>query len=98
MHRRIVIPRFGNQHCHDVRQAAAGKRQQFHCVIDRGRIAAIGLRDRVQLLDVVAPFFRSQNGFPCGHPVGVTTNCIDLSVVAEKTEWMRQLPGGESIR
>ena len=61
-HGGVGIPRFGNQHGHDVRQRAAGQRQQLDRVVERGRIAAAGRDDREELLDIVAEQRRSEHG------------------------------------
>ena len=46
LHVRIARPRFGNQHGHDVRQAAASLKQQLDRVVEVGGVAAVRSDDR----------------------------------------------------
>ena len=53
-HLRVVLPRLRNHHHHGVRQRAAGANQQLETIVEHRGVAAVGLDDRQQLLDVVA--------------------------------------------
>ena len=97
-HGGVVLPRFGDQHRHHVRDAAPRHRQQFHCVVQVRRVAAARRNDRKQPLHVVAEQRRGQHGLPRIHPVHVPAQCVDLSVVADVAVRMRQLPARECIR
>ncbi len=53
-HLRVVLPRFRDHHHHGMRQRATGANQQLETVVESRGVAAVGLDDRQQLLDVVA--------------------------------------------
>jgi hypothetical protein len=53
-HGLVALPGLGHHHHHDVGQFAPGERQQFHHVVKHRRVAAVGVDDRQDLLDVVA--------------------------------------------
>ena len=97
MHGAIAIPGFGNQHRHDVRQAAAGQREHFHRVVERGRVASTGCDDRKYLLQVVAVKLGREHLLARVHPVHVAAHGVDFAVVTEIAVRMRELPGGKRV-
>ena len=97
MHGGVVIPGFGNQHGHDMRQGTAGQHKQFDGVVQGSGIAAIGLDDGVEFLNVIAPKWRSEYGLTSSHPVAVAFDGIDFAVVAQVAERMSQLPSGKRV-
>ena len=54
VHVRVAGPCFGNEHGHDMGQGTAGLVEKFDGVIERGRVAAAGHDDRVEIGDLVA--------------------------------------------
>ncbi len=97
VHVGIAGPGFGDQHGHGVRNVAAGHVEQLEGVIEIGRIAAAGLNDGEQLLDIRAVQGRTEDGLAGVHPVDVAAQGVDLAVVGDVAERMGKLPGGEGI-
>ena len=96
-HGGVGVPRFRNQHRHDVRKRAPGHEQEFHRIVETRRVAAARLDDREELLDVVAEKRGREHVLAREHPVHVALQRVDLAVVAEVAERVRELPGGEGV-
>ena len=97
IHGHVVIPGFRNHHGHRVRHFAAGPPEQFHGVVEFCRVAPACHLDRRQLLDVVSEERRLEHILAGVHPISVALNGVDLAVVADEAERVRQIPGGERI-
>ena len=97
-HRGIARPGRGNQHLHDVRQAAPGQEQEFHRVVKVRRIASARSNNGLELLHVVAEQGGSQDGGPRVHPVNVATQRIDFSIMTDVAIGVGKIPGGEGVR
>ena len=97
IHVLVLRPRLGNQHRHGVCQPAAGHDEQFERVIKGGGIAAAGLNDGEQLLDIVAEQRRGKDRLAGVHPVDVAAEGVDLTVVRDVAVGVRELPGGEGV-
>ena len=78
-------------------QRASGLHQQFERVVEGRGIAAAGLNDRKQLLQIVAEELRLQHRLPRVHPVHVAAHCVDFPVVRHIAERMRQIPRRERV-
>ncbi len=97
LHVRIARPGFGNQHGHDVRQAASGLEEQLDGVVEVRGVAAVGRDDGMQFLHVVAEQRRLQQRLAGLHPVDVAAERVDLAVVRDVAIRMRALPTGKRI-
>ena len=97
IHVRMAIPGFGDEHGDGVGQAATGLNEQFHGVVERGGVTAVGLDDGMELLNLVAEEGRLQDGLAGVHPVDVALHGVDFAVVGHVTEGVRELPGGEGV-
>ena len=93
----VVLPRFGHEHHHGMRQGPAGVVEQFHRVVERGRVAGAGGDDREDLVHVVAKQRRLEQYLAGVHEIGVAAHGVDFSVVAEKTKRMREVPRREGV-
>ncbi len=96
-HRRIGVPGLGNQHGHDVRQAAPGQRQHLDGIVERACVAQPRLNHRKNLLDVVAKLVGCQHRLARVHPVHVASYGVDFAVMADVAIRMRQRPSGKCI-
>ena len=54
-HQRIAIPGLGDQHHHRVRDVAARQDQELEHVVDHARVGGVGVHERQDLRQVVAP-------------------------------------------
>src|SRR5271170_1342340 len=80
-----------------MRKAAAGQRERFNGVVERGRIASTRCDHRKYLLQIVTVELGREHLLPRVHPVHVAANGVDLSVVTEIAVRMRELPGGKRV-
>ncbi len=96
-HRRVVLPRLGDQHHHRVRQRAPAVLEQLHRVVEHGRVAGArawrpGRSSRCRRRRPVG----LEQALPRVHPVDVAAQRVDLPVVAEEAERLRQAPTWET--
>ena len=96
-HRFVVLPRLGDHHHDRVRQRAPGPDQQFQGVVEHRGVAAGGLDDRQQLLDVVAEQRRGEQLLARVHPVDIAAQRVDFAVVAQEAVGMGAVPARESV-
>ena len=80
-----------------MRQALARHHQKFEHIIKRSAVAHAGLNDGVEVLHICTQHVRFQHTFATFHPLAVTANSIDFTVVADHTERLSQIPGRECI-
>ena len=62
VHALVIFPRLGNHHHHRVRQFAARHDEQFHAIVKLRRVAAVGVDDGNDFLDVLAEHRRFEIG------------------------------------
>ncbi len=93
-----LLPRLRHHHHHRVRERAARQRQQLEHVVERGRVRARGPDDREHLLQVVAEQLGRQLRLARPHPVDVAAQRVDLAVVGDVAERVRELPARERVR
>ena len=93
----VFTPRLRHQHQHRVRQRAAGGDQEFKHIVEAGRIALPFRDQRQQFAHVVAEQFAGEERFAGAQLVQVAAQGVDLAVVGEVAERMRQIPRRESI-
>ena len=83
VHRLVVGPRLGDHHHDRVREGATGEVEQLQRVIEHRGIGAVGIDDRVDLLDVFAEDLGGEIGRAGVHPVDVAAQGVDLAVVRD---------------
>ena len=97
VHQRVVLPRLGDHQHHGVRQRVASRDQQLQGVVERRGVRDAVLDDGPQLVEV-APEERRPHGVAARiHPVDVAAHGVDLAVVAEVAERVRELPGRKRV-
>src|SRR5437588_444999 len=74
------------------RWTAAAYGEQFKRVVEACRIRAVRPDDRLQALDAMLPDARTQVGFAGAHPVAIAGDGVDLAVVRQHAERLRQRP------
>ena len=88
----LARPRRRNQQRLDERQRAPGAHQGLDHGIQRGAVGAARLDDRLDVLVVLAERRRHHSRLVALHPVQVAAQRIDLAIVRERAERLRQLP------
>ena len=96
-----VLPRRRNDHPHATEQVDAAGDHQLEHVVHRGRVGAYAVDQRAELFQVRDQFVRELGATGLG-PVAVTGDGVDLAVVGEEAERLRQRPlrqgvGGEAL-
>ena len=99
VHRLVVFPGLRDHHQHRVRQAAPAEVQQFEHLVEAGGVRRPGRAHGHHLVEVLA---RSEHvgldqRFPRPHPVLVAGDGVDLTVVGDPPERVRQRPRGEGV-
>ena len=91
-------PRLRQEHHRRMRRVAPRRDEQFEHVVERRRVALARADDRQQLPEVVPEERRGERGLARGEGGEVALERIDLAVVRERAERVRQLPARERVR
>ena len=94
----VSAPRLRNQHQHRVREGAAAGDKKFQRVVQGGGIALPVRNDGNDLFDLVPEQRRFEHRFPRLHVIEIAPDRVDLSVVGQIAERMRQRPRRERVR
>ncbi len=97
VHQRIVVPGFRDQHHHGMAERVAAGHQQFQRIVEAGGIRDAVGDQRPELRQVVTQHFRLQRLATCCHPVDVAACGVDLAIVTDQAERVRQRPRREGI-
>ncbi|EXI75851.1 MAG: hypothetical protein AW07_00779 [Candidatus Accumulibacter sp. SK-11] len=97
VHQRVRFPRLGNQHHHRMRQRVAAHHQQFQRVVERCRVGLSRVDQWPDLLEVAGQQGRRCPLLARAHPIVIAAQRVDLAVVCNHPEGMRQLPRREGI-
>ena len=97
IHLLVTGPGFRDQHHHRVGEAVAAPDQKFERVVEAGGVRLAFVGNRPELGDVVAEQFGIDRSLPCRHPVDVAAQRVDLAIMRDHAEGVRQLPRGKSI-
>ena len=97
VHQRIAGPRLGNHHHHGVRQRVATHHEELERVVERRRVGLAVVDQRPELRQVVAQHLRRDRAFARADPVEVAAQRVDLAVVADEAERMREVPRRERV-
>ena len=97
VHRLVSLPGFGDHHQHRVRQASPAQVQQFEYLIEARTVGCAGGADREDFLDVGTEEVGVDQRLAGAHPVLVAGDGVDLTVVGDSAERMRQRPRREGV-
>ena len=97
VHRGVVLPRLRDHHQHRVGQAAPAQVQQLEHLVERRRVRCPGRADRVEPLEVPGDEVAVQQRLAGPHPVAVAHHGVDLAVVGDEPERVRQRPARERV-
>ncbi len=87
----------GDEHHERVHWVAARAHQQLDRVVEARRIATLGPDHRLQRVDRLAPERRREGRLAGAHGVAVAPECVDLAVVGEQPERLRQRPARAGV-
>ena len=93
---RVAFPRLRNHHQHGVRQAAAGQVQQLQGLVEAAGIRTLRITDRQHAVQI-AQHLGAQLGLAGAHPVLVSADGVDLTVVCNQAVGVSQRPGREGV-
>ena len=93
----ILAPGFGNQHQLGRRRIAARADKGFEDRIERGGIRRAGRNQRLDVARMFTECRRRHLDLVAFHPVGVAAHRVDLAVMGEAAERLRQPPLREGI-
>ncbi len=71
--------------------------QQLENLVERGGVAAVGVADRVEPAQVARDQVALEQRLACAHPVAVAARGVDLAVVRDEPERVRQRPARERV-
>ena len=93
----ILSPRLRHQHQHGMGERTAGGDQQFKHIVETRGIALSFRNQRKQFPDIVAEQLACKERFPCTQLVQIAPQGVDLPVMSEITERMREMPRRKRI-
>ena len=97
VHRLVALPGLRDHHQHGVRQAATAEVQQFQHLVEARAVGGAGGADREDLLHAGPEDVGVDQRLTGPHPVLVAGHGVDLAVVGDPAERMRQRPGREGV-
>ena len=92
-----VLPGLRDHHQDRLGQFAAGEHEELERVVEAGRVARPFAHDRVEPAEVVAEQARRHRALASVHPVLVAADRVDLAVVRQITEGVREIPRAEGV-
>ena len=97
VHEGMAFPCLGNHHHHRMRNRVSGTQQKFKRTVKRGRVGLAFIDERPELVEVTSEHGRRYRALAGAQPVHVATQRVDLTVMGDQTERVRELPGRKSI-
>ena len=97
VHQRVAFPRLGDHHHHRMRDGITGHYQQLQRVIERCRIGLPRINQWPQLVQISAEDGAGNRPLPRADPVYIAAQRVDLTVVRDHAEGVRQIPRGERV-
>ncbi len=98
VHGGVVLPRLRDHHEDGVGQRAARQVQELQHLVEGRRVARPGRADREEAPQVALDEVGGQLRLARPHPVPVAAHRVDLAVVRDVAEGVRQRPAGEGVR
>mmetsp|Transcript_5588 Transcript_5588/g.10515 ORF Transcript_5588/g.10515 Transcript_5588/m.10515 type:complete len:225 (-) Transcript_5588:1115-1789(-) len=99
-HVRIVLPSLGNEHHHNFGKITTRTGKKLQNRVESTGIRRVYRDNRLQLLKSVLrklEFSAVHNTLASTHPVGITTEGVNLTIVAQETHGLSTVPTGEGV-
>ena len=97
IHRLVALPGLRDHHQDGVRQAAPAEVQQFEHLVEAGTVGGSGGAHREDLLEVGAEHVGVDQRLAGAHPILIAGHGVDLTVVGDPPEWVRERPRREGV-
>ncbi len=97
VHRRVLLPGLRNHQHHRVGQRVAAHHQEFQGVVEGGGVRLAVVDQRPDLGQIGAQHRRTNALLARPDPIDVAAQGVDLAVVGDEAEGMRQVPGREGV-
>ena len=97
VHLGVVLPGLRDHHQHRVRQRATAHVQQLEHLVEGRGVRGAGRADRVEPLEVAGDQVRGEQRLAGPHPVAVAHDGVDLAVVGDEPERVRERPAREGV-
>ena len=94
----LCAPCLGNEHHHCVRRVSPCRNEQLEDVVERRGVGLSAVDNGKYLLEIVAESRRLERRLACRECGEVALDCVDLAVVRDGAEGVREFPGGERVR
>ena len=94
---RILLPRLRDQHHRRMYRAASGAHQQLERVVEAGRVAAARTDGVAKAGAISTELRRIKQSAAHRHRVAIAPQRVDLTVVPEQTERLRQFPAWQGV-
>jgi hypothetical protein len=81
-----------------MREVASGHDEQFEAIVEHGRVAAVSVDHRQELLDIIAEQIGLEVRLGGVHPVGIATERVDFAVMRDVSVRVTAVPARECVR
>ena len=96
-HGGIIAERFRHQHRLGHRRITPAAHQQFEHVVEAGGVGIAGLNDRLHIGHISVERWVGEPGLMALHPVHIAMQRVDLAIMRDHPEGLRQAPGREGV-
>ncbi len=97
VHLGVVLPRLRDHHQHRVGERSPAHVEQLQHLVERRRVGRARGADRVEPLEVARDQVGVEQGLAGPHPVAVAHHGVDLAVVGDEPERVRERPAREGV-
>ena len=94
----MVFPRLRDHHHHGVRHRVPAHQQELERIVERRGIRLPGVNQRPHLLQISTEDRARDRTLTCAYPVDVAAQRVDLTVVRDQPEGMREVPRRKGVR
>src|SRR5215469_16837046 len=98
VHATVSLPCFGN-HEHDRfrKREDTINGEQFKDIVECGRVGTSILNDWIQEVEFIAKKFRLQDPFSCTHPILISSQRIDFTIMGSPSQRLSSIPAGKCV-
>ena len=97
IHKPVMLPGLGNSHSHGKRKLHTVHIHEFQSIVQHGGIGTVSLHHREYLLNLLVKEGTLHGFFTGQHPVNVSLDGIDLSVMGKHAVGVSTIPAGSCI-
>ena len=94
----MILPGFRDHHHNGFLKRSTRVIKHLKRVIKIPGVRTIRFNNRAEFAYVVAPEVTLHDTLPCKHPVCISSERIDLTIVRHETAWLSSVPTGKRIR